>query len=329
MNKGLSIFWIIYMLFFAIPFPMFIYYSTRDDSLPNVITDNPWYSLSILAISVLFWAILLIGYFKKWAIRNFSIKRNIEKLKTTGEPREARILESTKIHKTDAAYDTYELTLQFKNLSGSLIMQKTIVNDARPYERRYEAGKTIGILLDKEVKNVPYFIVASTVVSIKKMTIFLTSLAWLTFVSLVVWYYIYSYNLESMGMGWRFMGIGHPLLTCAFMLLLYRAFGAFIAKKFIGKPDQLFLIKFKGTQTTARLLKVSQTGTYINEQPMVDFELEFTDQFNRKHRGNIKKIVDLLDLDSVKQPSFSIFYLNENPQKIAFESDLNELKGDF
>ncbi|WP_406825617.1 hypothetical protein [Pedobacter sp. KACC 23697] len=329
MNKGLSIFWIIYMLFFAIPFPMFIYYNTKDDSIPNLITDNPWYSLSILAISILFWTILLIGYYQKWVARTFSIKRNIEKLKTTGEPREAKILESTKIHKKDTAYDTYELTLQFKNLSGSLVRQKTMVNDAKPYERRYEAGKTVGILLDKEVKKAPYFIFASTEVSIKKMTIFLTSLAWLTFASLVVWYYVYCYHVESRGMGWRFMGIGHPLLTCALMLLLYRAFGAFIAKKFIGKPDQLFLIKFKGTQTTARLLKLSQTGTYINAQPMIDFELEFTNQFNQKYRANIKKIVDLLDLDSVRQPYFSIFYLNENPQKIAFESDLNELKGEF
>lgn len=113
------------------------------------------------------------------------------------------------------------------------------------------------------------------------------------------------------------------------MLLLYRAFGAFIVKKFIGKPDQLFLIKFKGSQTTARLIKFSQTGTYINSQPMVDFELEYTNQFNQKHRANIKKIINLFDLDSVRQEYFSIFYLKEDPQKIAFEKDLNELKGEF
>ncbi|MCX2492659.1 hypothetical protein OQX63_04195 [Pedobacter sp. PF22-3] len=329
MRKGFSIFWIIYMLFFAIPFPMLIYYNTKDDSIPNLMGDNLWYSLSILALSILFWAILLIGYYQKWVFRTFSIKRNIEKLKTTGEPREAKILESTKIHKTGATYDTYELTLQFKNLSGSPIMQKTMVNDAKPYERRYEVGKTVGILLDKEVNKFPYFIFASTEVSIKKMTVFLTNLAWLTFASLVIWYYIYSYDVESNGMGWHFMGIGHPLLTCAFMLLLYRTFGAFIAKKFIGKPDQLFRIKFKGTQTTARLLKFSQTGTYINAQPMVDFELEYTNQFNQIHRANIKKIVDLFDLDSVRQKYFSILYLKEDPQKIAFEKDLNELKGEF
>ncbi|GGG97961.1 hypothetical protein [Pedobacter zeae] len=327
--RGLSIFWIIYMLFFAIPFPMWIYYSTKDDSLSNLMGENPWYPLSMLALSVLLWAILLIGYYQKWVIRTFSIKRNIEKLKTTGEPREAKILESSKIDKRGAAYDTYELMLQFKNLRGSTIMHKTTVNDTKPYERRYETGKTVGILLDKEVNKVPYFIFATTEVSIKKMHLFLSNLAWLALTSIVVWYYIYSYDLESRGMGWRFMGIGHPLLTCAFTLLVYRVFGTFIAHKFTGKPSQLYLIKFKGTHTTARVLKVSQSGTYINEQPMINFELEFTDDFNHKHRASIKKIVDLLDLDSVRQEYYSIFYLKEDPQKIAFEKDLNELKGEF
>ncbi|MFD2582290.1 hypothetical protein ACFSR6_07315 [Pedobacter vanadiisoli] len=327
--RGFSIFWIIYMLFFAIPFPMLIYYNTKDDSVSNLMGENPWYPLSMLALSIIFWVILLIGYYRKWVIRIFSVKRNIEKLKTTGEPREAKILESSKIHEKGAAYDTYELTLGFKNLVGSTIMQKTTVNDAKPYERRYEVGKTVGILLDREVKKVPYFIFATTEVSIKKMIIFLTNLAWLIFVAIVVWYYAYSYALESKGMGWRFMGIGHPLLTCAFTLLIYRIFGTFIAHKFSSKPSQLYLIKFKGTHTTARLVKVNQTGTYINEQPMINFDLEYTDQFNQKHRTSIKKIVDLLDLDSVRQEYFSIFYIKEDPQKIAFEKDLNELKGEF
>jgi len=328
MKQGLSIFWIIYMLFFAIPFPMLMYYNTKED-IPNLVDSNAWYSLTVLVISISFWAILLIGYYRKWVIRTFSIKRNIEKLKTTGEPRQAKILASAKVSKPGATCDTYELTLQFKNLVGSTVTQQTIVNDAKPYERRYEVGKTVGILLDKEVNKTPYFIFATTEVSLNKMIIFLTNLGWLAFVAIVVGYYVYSYNLESRGTGWRFMGLGHPLITCAFMLLLYRAFATFIVSKFVGKPDRLFPIKFKGTQTTARLIKASQTGTYINEQPQINFELEFTDQFHQKHRANIKKIVDLLNLDSTRQEYVSIFYLKEDPSQIAFESDLNEINGEI
>ncbi|WP_426327939.1 hypothetical protein [Pedobacter sp. R-06] len=328
-SKGLSIFSIIYMFFFAIPFPMLLYYSIRSENMPNLMDSNPWYSLTLLAISILLWTVLLIGYYRKWVIRPFLIKRNIEKLKTTGEPREAKILKSAKISKSGAAYDSYELTLQFKNLVGSTITQKTEVNDSKPYERRYEVGKTVGILLDKEVNKAPYFIFSTTEVSMKKMIIVLTNLAWLSFTAIVIAYYVYSYYSESEGMGWRFMSIGHPLLTCAFTLLLYRAFGTFILRKFIGKPDKLFLIKFKGTQTNARLLKAYQTGTHINEQPMINFELEFADQFYQKYRVNIKRIVNLLDLDITRQEYVSIFYLKEDPQQAAFEKDLNQVEGEF
>lgn len=329
MGKGLSIFWILYMLFFAIPFPMLLYYNIKSDNMPNLMESDPWLSLSLVAVSVLLWIILLIGYYRKWVIRTFLIKRNIEKLKNTGEPREAKIITAAKVSKPNAAYDTYELTLQFKNLAGSEIRQKTTINDSKPYERRYEVGKTVGILLDKEVNKVPYFIFASTEVSINKTIIVLVNLGWLAFTCIVAGYFVYSYFSESEGMGWRFMSLGHPLLVCPAVLLFYRFLGAIILSKFWGKPNEPFLIKFKGIRTTARLTKASQTGTYINEQPMINFELEFTDRHNQKHKANLKKIVNLLDLDITKQEHLSIFYLKENPQKIAFEKDLNEIEGEF
>ncbi|MDQ0641018.1 hypothetical protein QF042_004583 [Pedobacter sp. W3I1] len=329
MKQRLSIFWILYMLFFAIPFPMLLYYNIKSENMPNLMERAPWLSLSLVAVSVLLWIILLVGYYRKWVIRTFSIIRNIEKLKNTGEPREAKIIEAVKVSKPNAAYDAYELTLQFKNLSGSEIRQKTTINDAKPYERRYEIGKTVGILLDKEANKVPYFIIASTEVSINKTIIVLINLAWLTFVCTVAGYFVYSYQSESEGAGWRFMSVGHPLLTCAAALLLDSFLVSFIFGKFIGKPNESFLIKFKGIRTNARLLKASQTGTYINEQPMINFELEFTDQYNHKYKANVKKIVDLLDLDMTKQEHISIFYLKENPDKIAFEKDLNEINGEF
>nr|WP_276899216.1 hypothetical protein [Pedobacter kyonggii] len=329
MEKGLSIFWILYMLFFAIPFPMLLYYNIKSDNMPNLMESDPWLSLSLVAVSVLLWIILLIGYYRKWVLRNFSIKRNIEKLKNIGEHREAKIIAAVKVSKPNVAYDAYELALQFKNLAGSEISQKTTINDSKPYERRYEVGKTVGILLDKEVNKIPYFIFAGTEVTIKKSIIALINLGWLGFACTVAGYFIYSYQSESEGMGWRFMNLGHPLLVCPAVLLFYRFLGAIILSKFWGKPNELFLIKFKGIRTTARLIKASQTGTYVNEQPMINFELEFTDQYNNKHKANLKKIVNLLDLDITKQEYVSIFYLKENPQKIALEKDLNEIEGEF
>jgi len=328
-SRIFSIFWIAFMLFFAFPFPMVLYYSIRSENMPNLIESDPWFSLALVASSILLWIIVLIGYYYKWVIRNFGIKRNIERLKTTGIPREAKILEATRTTNAHVGYDTYTLNIQFKNLVDSEITHKTVVNDAKPYERRYEVGKRVSILIDPEVRRIPYFIFATTEVSIRKMIILLTSLAWLALLTAVVAYYAYAYQTESEGMGWRFMSIGHPLLICPAVLLFYRFLLALIAGKLFGRPSEKFLIKFKGIETKARLLAARQTGTYINEQPMIEFELEFRDQHYQKHQVSIRKVIDLLELDITKQEYLSVFYLKDNPRRIAFAQDLNELNGEF
>ena len=289
MGKGFSIFWIVYMLFFAIPFPMLLYYNIKSENMPNLAESDPWFSLVLTAVALVLWIVLLTGYYHKWVIRTFSIKRNILALKTTGEAREAKILEATKIAKPNAAYDTYRLKLQFKNLVGSEVIQNTKVNDSKPYERRYEVGKTIGLLLNREADKSPYFIFASTEVSLNKGMIILINLGWLAFGCIVAGYFVYAYQSESEGMGWRFMSLGHPLLICPVVLLFYRFLARLIYGKVMGKPNDTFRIKFKGIRTMAKLLKASQTGTYINEQPMIRFEVEFTDQYNKKHQASFKK----------------------------------------
>lgn len=64
---------------------------------------------------------------------------------------------------------------------------------------------------------------------------------------------------------------------------------------------------------------------FINEQPQIRFELEYVDHRQLTHRKIYKKVVDLLDLDMVKKESVDIFYLKEDPERIAFTSDLAEL----
>jgi hypothetical protein len=58
---------------------------------------------------------------------------------------------------------------------------------------------------------------------------------------------------------------------------------------------------------------------------MIRFELEYTDEKQQKYNGNIKKVVNLLDLNSIKVEYMEIFYLKSDPKRIAFASDLNEL----
>ncbi|MBO9673147.1 MAG: hypothetical protein J7577_06870 [Sphingobacteriaceae bacterium] len=327
----MSIFWKLFSLFYAIPFPMIIYYGIKGDNPPNLAAANPVVALALLTASVIMWVILLASYYKSWILNTFTIKRNIELLKNSGIKRNAKILASVDISIPNAGYNTYELNLSFKNLTGAYVEQKLTVNDTKPYERKFNEGNQVEVIINQNPKDYPFIILSTFEADIKKGIFLLLHLAWLIVVALVVGYFYFAYQTENEGMGWRFVTFYHPFITCALMLLLgnmnviERIFG-YLANQ---NPQNDFLIKYNGLPATAKLHNTWQTGTYINEQPMVAFELEFTDHNNLQHRVTLKKIVDLLDLDSTRQKEVAIFYLERAPKQIAFVSDLNELNVDL
>ena len=325
MKKHLAItFWALYMLFFAIPFPMFLYYAINSEFDVNTLKDkNPYVALGYLALSVIFWLIVLLGYFRKWIVECFITKKNLESIKRSGVQREAKIINAVKISKPTSKLNTYELELGFKNLADTEIRHKTTITDAKPHERRFEAGKKVSLLLNRDQKKEPHFILTSATATLNIRVLIIRALGWTALTLAVRAYYVFSYQYESYGMGWRFMCIGHPLIVCAFMLLLYRYLILFIFSKLGGFGHDTAKIKFAGVKTQAKLIKVNQTGTYINEQPEMRFELEYSDHKHHVHRSTLKKIVGLLDLDMTKKEYLEIFYLPENPNQIALASDLN------
>lgn len=326
-SKGFSIFWKVFTLFYVIPFPMIMYYGITGDSPADLVNADPRIALGLVLLSVILWLIVLAGYYNKWIVRTLSLKRKIERLKDSGIKREARILTSTDLSDPGAGYHTYELNLSFKNLAGAEIEEKLIVNDTKAYERRFQAGNRVEVVMDQNPKDYPYIVLSSFQVSIKiKMVIWL-HLTLLVIAAVIAGYYYFSYQTESKGMGWRFMVFYHPLIICAVLFMLGN----------IGIPEKLiskltsqnykndFLIKYKGLPATAKLLKTSETGTYINEQPLIQFVLEFTDYRNQRHQVSIKKVIGLLDLDRTRQKEVDIFYLKDDPGQIVFTSDLKEL----
>ena len=314
------------MLFFAIPFPVFMYYAINSEFDVTTLKDkNPWLALGLAALSVILWLIVLLGYFQKWILQIFITKRNLENIKRNGLNREAKIISAVKISGPKAKYNTYELELLFKNLSDTEIIHKTEITDSKPHERRFEAGKKLNLILNRDPKKLPAFVIASSNASINPSGLILRTLGLLLLSALVAGYYFYAYQDESYGMGWRFMSFGHPLIVCPIVLIFYRYLLRFILKKLTGLGDNSVLIKFKGIKTQAKLISVSQTGTYINEQPMMRFELEYTDNKHHVHRNSLKKVVGLLELDVTKQAQIEIFYLPENPNEIAFADDLNKI----
>jgi len=317
-------FWLIYMLFFAVPFPMLIYYNTEYGTVGENGGTRPWLALALLALSVVLWLILVQGWFRRWIILPFIMRRNILRLLKEGVRKDARIKSSKELPAAGKDVETREIVCSLQNFVGTEITEQLEVNDTKPELHRYDEGKTIRLLIDDKLKAVPHLTLDGVTVGMKAGRLITSLLAWLLIVSAIAGYYVYSYQLENFGRGWRFLEFYHPLVLCPFILLVGRiSFGKLI-RLFIGGPGNGLQLKYYGMRTDAQIVSAEQTGTYINEQPQVRFELRYQDNLGKTHTASLKKIVPLLDLNITKQESIPVFYLKEDPTQVAFASDIEE-----
>lgn len=317
-----SYFWVVYMLFFAIPFPMLIYYNTRE----GLSDTNPYLAITWLLLSVILWGMVAQRWFRNWILLPFKMKWNIDYLLGEGEKREARVIESKDGKQVKSDMITKEMTISLRNFVGTEITEKLELVDSRPGEMRYEKGRIIYLMIDKTLKARPYLIVDTTQADVKMGRMLLLILAWLGLVGAIVWYYYFSYNMENDGYGWRFMKFYHPLVLCPLILFIARFGLGMLLKLFSGgDPDTLLRIKYYGVRTNAQVVAASQTGTYINEQPQIKFELRYQDEYGKTYTATLKKIVPLIDLGMARQETVSIFYLKEKPSEVAFAGDLDGL----
>lgn len=313
-------FWILYALFFAIPFPMFIYYMTGYRN--GEAGTNPWLALIFLATAIVLWLVLLTGWFRKWVLFTFSMQRNIRRLLKDGIVKEARIVKSRELISASREFTTREIVCNLRNFSSTEITQTLVINDSQPALHRYEEGKTIRLRIDEKLKAVPYVIPDGVQVSINKGRIVLLSFVWLLVVIAVAGYFIYSYQLENNGTGWRFLKFYHPLVLVP-LILIFTGFGFRKLLQMLGNtPEKDLQFKYYGLRTDAEIISASQTGTYINEQPQIRFELRYRDNLGASQTATLKKIVPLIDLGSVKQSTVPIFYLKDKPGQVIFASDI-------
>lgn len=315
-------FWLIYMLFFAVPFPMLIYYNTEYGIVDENGGTRPWLALTLLAISVVLWLILIQGWFRRWIILPFIMRRNILRLLKEGVRKDARIKSSKELPAAGKDVETREIVCSLPNFVGTEITEQLEVNDTKPELHRYEEGKTIRLLIDDKLKAVPHLTLDGVTVGMRAGRLITSLLAWLLITAAIAGYYVYSYQLENHGRGWRFLEFYHPLVLCPFILLVGRiSFGKLISL-FIGGPGNGLQLKYYGIRTDAQIVSAEQTGTYINDQPQVRFELCYQDNLGKTHTASLKKIVPLLDLNITKQESIPVFYLKEDPKQVAFASDI-------
>jgi len=321
----MSLFWTLYAFFFAVPFPMILYYPiTYGAGLSRSVytLSSPYGALAYLLASLVLWSMLLMRYFRRWIMKPLWDGRVLRQLVREGIPREAEVIAAKPGPQGADGSQEWEITIQFENHSGTPIQESLSVVDMRPELGRFAVGRRVSIRLSKQQGRVPMMAFVDADTYADKGRWILSTLGWMLLVGIVAGYYVFSYQFENQGTGWRFLTIYHPLLLCPLLLLGMRWLteGGF-AKHFLGTNEALW-IKYEGYRTEATLLAAEQTGTYINEQPQVRFELEYKDRIGNTHRVSFKKVVSLLDMSITRAATIPIFYLADHPQKIAFASDL-------
>jgi len=320
----MSVFWALYAFFFAVPFPMILYYSINyaGGERSALSLSGPYLALTYLSVSVLLWTYWLARVFRKWVLQPLRDERRTRRLVREGMLRDAAVIASKATGKMIQGHPQLSVTLRFDNLAGTPIQETLSIVDIQPTQRRFDVGKSVRLRINRDLGTLPVLAIDGSEVQKDQGRWLLAILGWVLLLAAVVAYYLLSYHYEHGGTGWRFLVFFHPLLICPLTLLgIGWLFGGGIGKLFLGTGDVLTL-KYGGHRTEARLLDAQQTGTYINEQPQVRFELEYEDVQGITHRATVKKVISLLDMGITKTPVIPIFYLANQPQKVAFAADL-------
>ncbi|WP_419870267.1 hypothetical protein [Chryseobacterium sp. CT-SW4] len=307
--------------YFIFVHPAVIYYNTVN--YDDLSLRDGKLALFYLALSILLWLIVFGISFYFIYRGGFMAKRNIRYLETYGTRVSAVIKEIKNVKLFSGKWETKDLILELKNFSHETILHKMTINDSRPQEKRFIKGKIIYLRVDPSFTKNPYV----TLENIKSRINYKLYLIAGFLLAAVIYYYYYAYQHENGGYGWRFMELSHPLLLSPAIMLFFNGIIYLIVRTFIFNklsPKEQLQLKFKGVRTKAIIEDISQTGTYINEQPQVKFTVQFTDRQGRQHNTSIKSIVSLLDIGKISQlKEREIIYLPDDPQTFNFTDEIN------
>ncbi len=321
----MNLFWKIFVaaqtLFFAIPFPMLIYYNASYGKEDGV--SGPWMAMVCLLLSVILWGSVLWLLFRRLVLKPFREKKILEHVLDKGARVEGLILESEiRGRRANGSVIQYIL-FSLRNFSGEEIRDAMVFIDIRPGERRFEAGKKVMLRIDKEMKRLPAITLEEARPKLRPVLISLYALVCLALAAAVAWYYIFSYQLQNNGSGWRFLVLYHPLVLCPAILLGAHLGLDKLMDLLTAAPKNGLELKYYGRRAEASVMSVAETGTYINEQPQIRFELSYTDHQGRTHAATLKRIVPLMQLNLLQVKTLPIFYLGENPSQVALVEDVD------
>lgn len=304
------------MLFFCIPFPIFIYMMTSE--MTTEPRNTSAVSYVYLGFSLLIWLYVLIFFIKNLFINTFKEKSTISHIAQNGLPREAEIVDYKLVqYNARKNINMILIVLTFKNLRDILIRHEMMFYDTKPQEKRFDVGKTVKVLLNPDLSQEPYFILSGVQTKFKMKNMILRIVFLILMIAYVIGLYSYFYFRESFDFGWRFLTFMHPIIFSGIMFLLTIIVYQQIVGRFVkNKKEERIL--FTGRSAQAQIISVSQTGLTVNDQPQLMFQVSFKDCKGIEHITVYKKIVKLLDLSSVPQHGIiEILYDEINPKKIT------------
>lgn len=314
-KPGLAIsFWSLYMLAFTVGLPMIIYYASGSAAeAPEEITDYTYISIGI---GVVAWVAIL-GFYGRFYVRNvFTDKSEILKAANEGSTLMASIT-SKFVEGRIRNMTVLQLRLAFTNFSGTPVEVNYQLMDSRPEEGRYEKGNAFELSVNMKKKGgqiVPKGITVDWNVSM----VILYTFIFLVLIGVAVYYPLFD--------DWRHFVLPHPWTLVPLVNIGAAVVIGFLLKMIMnaggGANNSVYMVVY-GLKATATIIHYEQTGMYINEQPQVAFNLEFTDKEGKAHSMVLKKIVSLLDVHKIQKGPVEIMYLPEDPGKVIFYEDLS------
>lgn len=315
-------FWSLYTLGFTVALPVFLYYTTEGFGEPP--QESATVAFTYLGLGIVIWVSAIILYTRFFIKAVFTDKKQLEKTAQEGIEITAKIIskKQTGVFRDMAILD---LELAFNNLVGTPVQIPYQLNDGKAFENRFEVGNTIQMRANLNGKQATFVPKQMQVVRNSGITILYVLI--FVFLLLAAFAYpIFSYWLESNGSGWRFLKISHPWIMVP-LINLGVGFIIWLIARTIGKansnPAEPLRMVLYGLKVNAQILSYRQTGMYINEQPQVAFELEYTDQQGIKQSFVYKKIISLLEIHKLDKGNVDIMYLPNEPQNIVFYEDLS------
>ena len=313
-------------MYFIFAHPAIIYYNTPSST--NLADKDPSLALFYLTIAIVGWALVLIflafGIYKS----TFGQRKSILKLLREGRSVSSTIVKTLSSKPGKNKTIQQEFVVSFTNFAKQEVQYTLVVNDSKPEMKRYEVGGKLRLCIDESIRIPPYILPEDTQVKISIQKVILFYGLWALLTVGIIAYFFYAYQTESQGYGWRFMVIYHPLLLSMFTIVglgtiaYFLIFKLFVPKMAGIKNNDKIALLLYGHKTMATVEDVTQTGTYINEQPEIKFTLSYTDGKGNVRQVSTKKIVRLINLHQVQQSNRTIFYLPDSPDVVAFEEDI-------